>query len=196
MSKLLILYGTTHGQTAKIARTLDDEFRVGGCIVDVVNAAHRPATTPLGYDGVIVCASLNAGGYQRAVKRWVRANATQLNGIPSAFVSVCLGVLEKNPETDRDLNRIMAEFFDATGWHPGVHKIVAGALPYSKYNFLTRWVIRRIVAKAGGDTDTSKDYEYTDWADLRAFAHQVAAQSCGKILTETVPGKKSETYLV
>jgi menaquinone-dependent protoporphyrinogen IX oxidase len=27
----------------------------------------------------------------------------------------------------------------------------------------------RIVARAGGDTDTSRDYEYTDWAALRAF---------------------------
>ena len=27
-------------------------------------------------------------------------------------------------------------------------------------------MMKRIVAKAGGDTDTSKDYVYTDWADL------------------------------
>jgi len=30
--------------------------------------------------------------------------------------------------------------------------------------------MKRIVAKAGGDTDTSRDYMYTDWNDLRAFA--------------------------
>jgi menaquinone-dependent protoporphyrinogen oxidase len=28
----------------------------------------------------------------------------------------------------------------------------------------------RIVRKAGGDTDTSRDYEYTDWEELRGFA--------------------------
>ena len=33
-----------------------------------------------------------------------------------------------------------------------------------------RWIIKRIVAKAGGDTDTSRDYVYTDWDDLKAFA--------------------------
>jgi menaquinone-dependent protoporphyrinogen oxidase len=32
----------------------------------------------------------------------------------------------------------------------------------------------RIVRKAGGDTDTSRDYEYTDWTDLRAFAEKFA----------------------
>jgi menaquinone-dependent protoporphyrinogen oxidase len=31
-------------------------------------------------------------------------------------------------------------------------------------------MMRRIVSKARGDTDTSRDYEYTDWADLEQFA--------------------------
>lgn len=31
--------------------------------------------------------------------------------------------------------------------------------------------MKRIAAKAGGETDTSHDYDYTDWADLRAFTH-------------------------
>lgn len=197
MSHLLILYGTTDGQTGKVARALDDTFRAGGCVVDVVNAAHGAVAPPEGYDGVIVCASIHAGGYQRAVKRWVRTHHAELNRIPAAFVSVCLGVLENNPETERDLKRIMAEFFEATGWHPGVTKMVAGALKYTRYSFLKRWVMRRIVAKAGGDTDTSKDYEYTDWTDLREFAHAFALQSCGKILDEsTANAKVAETYLV
>jgi menaquinone-dependent protoporphyrinogen oxidase len=51
-----------------------------------------------------------------------------------------------------------------------VIKFVAGALPYTRYNWLKRWIMRRIVAKAGGDTDTTRDFEYTDWEDLRAFA--------------------------
>jgi menaquinone-dependent protoporphyrinogen oxidase len=33
-------------------------------------------------------------------------------------------------------------------------------------------MMKRIVRKAGGDTDTSRDYEYTDWGDLRAFADE------------------------
>ena len=51
---------------------------------------------------------------------------------------------------------------------------VAGALPYTQYNWLTRWMMRRIVARAHGDVDTSRDYEYTDWEDLRSFAGEFA----------------------
>ena len=35
-------------------------------------------------------------------------------------------------------------------------------------------MMQRIVAKAGGDTDTTRDFEYTDWNDLRSFAEDFA----------------------
>ena len=53
-----------------------------------------------------------------------------------------------------------------------VTKQVAGALPYTRYNWFIRLVMKRIAAKAGGDTDTTRDYEYTDWEDLRSFTEQ------------------------
>jgi menaquinone-dependent protoporphyrinogen oxidase len=52
--------------------------------------------------------------------------------------------------------------------------MVAGALLYTQYGWLTRWFMKRIVTKAGGDTDTTRDYEYTDWNDLRTFAREFA----------------------
>ncbi len=55
-------------------------------------------------------------------------------------------------------------------------RIVAGAVPYTQYNWLKKWVMKRVVAKAGGDTDTTRDYEYTDWDDLRAFAREFAGR--------------------
>ena len=44
---------------------------------------------------------------------------------------------------------------------------------------MTRWIMRRIVAKAHGDTDTSRDYEYTDWNDVRLFARDFADRVTG-----------------
>jgi menaquinone-dependent protoporphyrinogen oxidase len=55
---------------------------------------------------------------------------------------------------------------------------VAGALPYTRYNWLKRWVMKRIVAKAGGDTDTTRDYEYTNWEELRAFSEEFGRLAC------------------
>ena len=85
-------------------------------------------------------------------------------------MSVCLGVLQKDPKVQQDLQAILDRFVARTGWRPTVVKLVAGALPYTRYGWVQRLVMRRIVAKAGGDTDTHRDYEYTDWNDLRHFA--------------------------
>ena len=57
-------------------------------------------------------------------------------------------------------------FLTRTGWKPTVSAPVAGALRYSEYNFLIRLVMRGICRAEGLDTDTSRDYEYTDWPAL------------------------------
>jgi menaquinone-dependent protoporphyrinogen oxidase len=169
MTRILILFGTTDGQTAKVARFLGDELDSLGADVDVVDAAVTDPD-PEGYDGVLVAASIHAGGYQRAVLRWAAANAAALQAQRTAFLSVCLGVLQSEPAVRAELDAIRKRFIARTHWTPTQTKLVAGALMYSRYGWLKRLVMRRIARKAGGGTDPSRDYEYTDWADLRAFA--------------------------
>jgi len=172
MARILVLYGTTEGQTRKIAEVLATELRGRGADVDLVDAAaHSPAASA--YAAVVVAASVHVGSYQRSVGRWLRANAASLRKRPTAFVSVCLGVLQHDPAVDRELKAIIDRFLAPTGWRPDVTKIVAGALPYTKYNWFTRWAMKRIVRKAGGDVDASRDYAYTDWDDVRRFAGEL-----------------------
>ena len=173
MSRILVIYGTTEGQTAKVARYLGDTLRAAGASGDVVDA-RTETPSPDDYDAVIVAASVHARGYQQAVRRWVHDHANVLNEKPTAFVSVCLAVLQREPKVERDLAAIVDRFLTSTGWRPAITKHVAGALAYSRYNWLKRWAMVRIVRKAGGDTDTSRDYEYTDWADVRVFAEEFA----------------------
>ena len=169
-----MLYGTAHGQTRKIASALAEALRTSDIDVDVVNAQEPLDPTPLDYAAVIVAAPVRVGQYPKAVRRWVTSHADELRRRAGAFVSVCLGVLEHDPKTDAVVEGILQRFFEQTGWSPATVKIVAGALPYTQYNWLTRWMMRRIVARAHGDTDTSRDYEYTDWEDLRDFARDFA----------------------
>jgi menaquinone-dependent protoporphyrinogen oxidase len=169
MARILVFYGTTTGHTAKIARSIGDTLRQQGAGVDVIEAnAEWPE--PEDYAAVVVAASVRGGKYQRSVGRWVRANAEALNARPTAFVSVCLAVLQQEPQVQQEVAAIMTRFLTAAGWRPALTKTMAGALLYTQYNPFLRWVMKRITRKAGGDTDTSRDYEYTNWSDLRTFA--------------------------
>lgn len=170
MNSVLVLYGTTDGHTRGVADAIGRALQLSGLHVDVVEAGTRQPSI-CDYSAVVVAASVHAGKYQPAVCEWVRANAADLNARPSAFVSVSLGILQKSdPKVVADLDAIVQRFTHATGWNPGVVKHVAGALLYTRYNLFKRWIMKRIAASAGGETDTSKDYDYTDWNDLRAFA--------------------------
>ena len=171
MTRILVVYGTTDGHTAKVAGVIADTLRAQGAVVHV-HQSGRSDCHPNGYDGVIVAAPVRAGRYQKSVRRWVRAHAGALNARTTAFVSVCLGVLQKDPAVDRTLKTILSGFLAEAGWQPAITKPVAGALLYTRYNWFIRRVMKRIAAKAGGDTDTTRDYVYTDWQDLRRFTEE------------------------
>jgi menaquinone-dependent protoporphyrinogen oxidase len=110
------------------------------------------------------------------VQHWVVANQAAMRTLPTAFVSVCLSIRDQRAATRRELDQVIERFCTQTGWRPTVAKAVAGALLYTHYNWLVRLMMKQIVRRAGGDTDTSRDYEYTDWADLRSFVLDFAAR--------------------
>jgi menaquinone-dependent protoporphyrinogen oxidase len=188
MTSILVLYGTTDGHTAKVAARLGAAFKDEGCDVTVARAGSLVTDAwPERYDGVVVAASVHIGSYQRPVRRWVEAHGEQLSRMPSAFLSVCLGILEHRPEVDRDLQEMMQRFLGRARWRPTVVKQVAGAVPYTRYGWLKKWMMRRMVAKVSHDTDTTRDYEYTDWADLEMFARDFLHQ-----VDPAIPGAMAE----
>lgn len=168
MARILVLYGTTERHTEKIAQSVGNTLTTRGFDVDIIEAGTLDPA-PSAYDGIIVAASIHAGHYQKAVTRWLRAHQAEFGKKPTAFLSVCLAAASKRPQAVAEISSIISRFVHDVGWQPTVTKAVAGALLYTKYNFFIRWIMRRIAAKEGGDTNTSRDYDYTDWNDLREF---------------------------
>jgi menaquinone-dependent protoporphyrinogen oxidase len=183
-ARFLIVYGSTDGHTAKVAAAMASTLLSRGVSVSVQNSAAPRTSDPADYSAVIVAASVHAGTYQRSVQRWVQTHLVALSQRPSAFVSVCLAVLNRTPKVERDLGANLQRFFDETGWKPLEAKIVAGALLYTKYPWWKRRMMRRVVAKAHGDVDISRDYVYTDWDDLDEFVVRFSAAV--PVLRETV----------
>ncbi|MDX2002342.1 MAG: menaquinone-dependent protoporphyrinogen IX dehydrogenase [Chitinophagales bacterium] len=166
--KILIVYGTTEGQTQKIATFLKDEAITLGHSVKLVNALDEQPS-PEGYNMVFIGASLHAGGYQAAIRHYVQQHAETLNQLYSVFFSVSLTAAGDDQESWKELEEITTEFLHKTGWKPNMVKQIAGALKYTQYDFFKRFIMRMISKRAGGATDTGQDYEYTDWELVKAF---------------------------
>jgi len=185
MEPILVLYATHQGQTQRIAEHMADSVRAHGLLADVVNAAHIPEGLSLDvYSAAIVAASVHLGRHEKEIVRFVKDHVKDLERIPTAFLSVSLSEAgaedatappENRARAAADATRMIDAFLAETGWHPSSIKAVAGALLYTKYNFLLRFVMKRISHQAGGTTDTSKDHEYTDWGALDKLVDEFVA---------------------
>jgi hypothetical protein len=59
---------------------------------------------------------------------------------------------------------------DTCGWQPDQIGVFAGALLYTQYGLIKRYLMKSISKQMEGDTDVSRDYEYTDWESVDDFA--------------------------
>lgn len=165
MARVLVVYGTTDGHTRKIAMKIAETACRRGHDAGVADAATGP--TPATYDAVIVAAPLHRERQLPQVARFVRDNRAALGEMPTAFCSISLTAALPDPARQAEARACADAFLRDTGWRPDAVFLAAGALPYSKYGFFTRMMMKRIARKMGGDTDTSRDYVYTDWEKLR-----------------------------
>ena len=115
--------------------------------------------------------------------RFAKNHRAELDRIPTAFLSVTLSeagveMTDKTPQERArfavSVQEVIDQFVKETGWKPTHIKPVAGAIRYSQYNFIVKLIMKRIARAAGASTDTSHDYEYTDWLGLDHFIGRFA----------------------
>lgn len=171
MSKVLIIYGTVEGQTAKIAGRIADTARAKGYDALVLDAkAAPPDLTPADADAVIVGASIHVGKHEGYLVDWVKAHRAALERARAAFFSVSMSAAGAKAEDRANAARAIETFVRQTGWRPERVALFGGALQYTHYGLLKRWIMRSIAKRTGNPTDTSRDYEFTDWAAVERFA--------------------------
>jgi menaquinone-dependent protoporphyrinogen oxidase len=173
--KILIVYGTTEGQTRKISHFMEAVLKDVGHEVTVADASEAPPS-PSSYDAVIIGASVHIHKYQSAVLHYIARHIEALNKKPAAFFSVCLAVASDLEEEHKEAKKITTDFLKRIGWEPLMTTQVAGALKYTQYDFFTRLIMKMIAKREGRTTDTSRDYEYTDWNAVREFVKEFAVR--------------------
>lgn len=178
MSKYLIVYGTKEGQTAKIAERIGDIIRQLGHTVDIFDARNTSKSLSVdGYNGILVGSSIHMMQWSNDARNFVRDNITPIKNVSSAFFSVSMAAAGKDPKAASGVNQWVQKFLDSTSWHPKTVGNFAGCLAYTKYGFITRWFMKSIAWAQNQPTDTSKDYEYTDWDQVKTFAEDFVQQT-------------------
>jgi len=174
MSRILLLYATTEGQTKLIAERTAHTLREKGHSVEMLPAETTQADLdPAAYDGVMVGASIHYGHHPAYLHKLIRRHRDALAARPCALFSVSLSAGGPRPKPAA-AQRYLDKFLRRTDWQPQLTASFAGALKYSLYGPIKRRVMIVFVGLGGGNTDTSQDYEYTDWDTVERFADAFA----------------------
>lgn len=166
MARILVLYASTEGQTARIAATIGARLSGARHRIDLHQAQRGLGVPdPAVYDAVIVGASVHYGHHPAFLRRALRGCRSALATRRSAFFSVSLS---GNPE-------YAVRFLRRTGWEPRLAASFTGALRYSLYGWFRRRLVQVFARMGGHSTDTSRDHDYTDWEAVGRFADAFAA---------------------
>lgn len=165
---ILIVYGTTEGQTRKIAewtatrireRRHEAELRDSAALVSDLDTDK--------YDALIIAASVHQEYHQETITNFVIAHLKMLEKKPSAFISVSLSAVLKEGGTEAQ--EYVDRFVSVTGWRPRMTLLLGGALRFTEYDYFQEQVVKFIVLKRGDAAGTDRDREFTDWNVLASF---------------------------
>ena len=170
MSKILIIYSSTDGQTKlicnRIKNNLDNESEVKVITIDDAEKENISA-----YKNLMIGASIRYGKHSDKVYKFIKQNKRLLDKKNTAFFSV--NVVARKPEKNTaDTNPYIQKFLKITNWRPGLLTVFAGKIDYKKYRFFDKQIIRFIMFITKGPTDTSGVYEFTNWENVDAFAKE------------------------
>ena len=165
---VLIVYGTTEGQTRKIAEWTATHVRERGHQVELRESAALISDLDLEtLHAFIIAASVHQQYHQDTVTNFVIAHHKLLNARPSAFISVSLSAVLEDGGTEAQ--RYVDHFVSITRWQPRMTLLLGGALRFTEYDYFQEQIVKFIVMKRGGAASTERDHEFTDWNALAGF---------------------------
>jgi len=173
MSYTLLIYSTSDGQTKKICDAMAQQLIGSGEQVQLLSLTDANNITWQEVDKVVIGASIRYGHFNKALDKFIAQYQTELEQRVNGFF--CVNLTARKPEKNTPTtNAYMKKFIETSPWQPTLQAVFAGALLYSKYRWLDKVMIRFIMKMTGGETDTSKDIEYTDWKKVDDFAKEIA----------------------
>lgn len=172
MAKALFLYSSREGQTKKILNYIKEEMAEFDCDIRDLHTVGDVDFAQ--YDKVLIGASIRYGHLNKKLYQFIERNLTQLQSNKVAFF--CVNLTARKEDQGKDTpegSAYIKTFLKKSQWQPSLIGVFAGALYYPRYNFFDRTMIRFIMTMTGGETDTSKEVEYTNWQKVSLFTEKL-----------------------
>ncbi|MCY6381198.1 flavodoxin domain-containing protein [Hoeflea prorocentri] len=161
--RILLVYGTTEGQTRKIAEFCSTRLTEAGHEVEMRDSRRRMVDLDMpSFDAVILAGSVHQKQHQETLQNFAVAHRKQLKAIPTMLLSVSLSIAFENGEAEAA--RYVDGFVEDTGLKPDFVELVAGALKFDQYDYFMNQIVEHIVLE--NREPITEDREFTDWDAL------------------------------
>lgn len=178
--KYAIVFASKHGQTRNIS-----EFIKRKLYEDSENSVHffdlllrkEQAHLAQECDVIVIGTPIYVGRFQNSVIKWIKDNKNWLKKKKLAFFTVSLNAEDQHTEARLMDDQLLKDLIQQSGIAPNYVASFSGALNYRDYGFITRWILKRISGKAGGPTDTSRNYEFTHWDQVEEFVKAISTSN-------------------
>lgn len=183
MKPYLVVYATRDGHTFRIADHIADALREQKIEVRTHNAASWEAGDLRAYSGVLLAAPVHAGVHASEMIRFVRSHCADLLELSARMLSVSLyqGGIDRlhwegdrRERAERKVRQYAATFSAATGFPQSRIIPLGGALVYSRYGLIKRFLVRQVARRIGAGCDTTRDYDYTNWQRVDQLLAELA----------------------
>ena len=180
MTRVLVLYGTTEGQTRKIAERAAVQIRERGHQAALRDGAALASEGDVEtFDAFIIAASVHQQQHQEAITAFVMAHRKLLNAKPSAFISVSLSAVLEGGQAEAQ--NYVDRFVSVTEWQPRMTLLLGGALRFTEYDYFQEQIVKFIVLKGGNVASSGHDREFTDWKALAGFVDRFLQQAAAHL---------------
>ncbi len=169
MAKALFLYSSREGQTKKILHYIEEQLTSFEC--ELMNIHECDEVDWSQYDRVLVGASIRYGHLNKKLYQFIERHQEALKTAKAAFF--CVNLTARKEDQGKDTpegSAYIRKFLVKSPWTPELIGVFAGALYYPRYNWFDRNMIKFIMSMTGGETDTTKEVEYTNWKKVTLFA--------------------------
>lgn len=160
--KVLLIYGTTEGQTRKISEFCSARLTEAGHVVDMRECRRAANADISSFDAVVLAGSVHEKRHQESLENFAFAHRAQLAMVPTLLISVSLSIAFENGESEAQA--YVGKFSERTEFEPSRVALVAGALKVDQYDYYMSQIVEFVVMK--DREENLQDREFTDWNRL------------------------------
>ena len=174
MKKVLVLYWSHDGHTARVARTICETIGAEGHCAEMMNVieADREGVDLDRYDIIVMGAAIRHGHFSKLFIDFANKNAGKLSSKPNSFFNLTL-IARKPEKATLEGNVYARKFVQNSLWKPQEVKCFAGKVDYPNWSFFDAIQIQLIMSMTKGPTSRNVVCDYTNWDDVKAYARHI-----------------------